>query len=109
VKTTLLFTLALLLGLNTAYAGSISGKVIAKASGEPLAGANVYIDGTTIGAATDENGMYSIEIVDGTFVVVCDYIGYARQEVQITIKGNVHYNFELTEFLFAKTIEVVAD
>ncbi len=95
--------------MNLLHAGAIGGKVIAKSNGEPLIGANVYIEGTTVGAATDENGMYYIEIEDGTYVLVCDYVGYARQQVEIDIKGNVQYNFEMTEFLFAKTIEVVAD
>ena len=109
MKKLLLFAFLLLFSLSMLQAGAIGGKVVAKSSGEPLVGANVYIEGTTVGAATDENGMYYIEIEDGTYVLVCDYVGYSRQQVEITVKGNIQYNFEMTEFLFAKTIDVVAD
>ena len=40
---------------------SLSGKVIDASNGTPLIGANVMIDGTSLGAATDENGKYLIE------------------------------------------------
>ncbi len=93
----------------SAFAGSIAGKVVDKQTGQPLVGANVYIEGTTIGAATDDNGMYYIKVDDGTYTLVCNYVGYADQRVKIRVKGDVKQNFALTEFLFAKTIEVIAD
>ena len=40
-----------------AIAGTLAGKVTAKETGEPLVGANVYLKGTTVGAASDEEGM----------------------------------------------------
>ncbi len=93
----------------SAFAGSIAGKVVDKQTGQPLVGANVYIEGTTIGAATDDNGMYYIKVDDGTYTLVCNYVGYADQRVKIRVKGDVKQDFALTEFLFAKTIEVIAD
>ena len=93
----------------SAFAGSIAGKVVDKQTGQPLVGANVYIEGTTIGAATDDNGMYYIKVDDGTYTLVCNYVGYADQRVKVRVKGNVKQDFALTEFLFAKTIEVIAD
>ena len=105
----LLLVFVLLLSTSFVQAAAVGGKVVTRASSEPLVGANVYIEGTTVGAATDENGMYYIDIEDGTYILVCDYVGYARQQVEITIQGSVQYNFEMTEFLFAKTIDVIAD
>ena len=40
--------------------GKISGKVLDKQTGEPLAGANVVIQGSTMGAAVDLEGDYYI-------------------------------------------------
>ena len=40
--------------------GKIAGVVEDKQSGEPLLGVNVIIKGTTMGAATDEDGKYFI-------------------------------------------------
>jgi iron complex outermembrane recepter protein len=89
-------------------AGSISGKVTS-VSGEELAGANVYIKGTTIGAASGTDGTYRIEVEDGNYNVICDFVGYAQRDVQIAVAGDVTLNFTMEEYLFAKTISVVAD
>ena len=37
-------------------AGKVRGTVTDESTGEALVGANVLIDGTSLGAATDENG-----------------------------------------------------
>ncbi|MHB2147480.1 TonB-dependent receptor [Calditrichota bacterium LG25] len=108
MKTYLLFFLTLFVASNL-FAGSIAGKVIDKATGEPLAGANVYLKGTTMGAATDQDGMYYFKAPDGVYTLVCNFVGYADQEVEIVVKGDVRHDFALTEFLFTKTIEVLAD
>ncbi|MEJ2545738.1 MAG: TonB-dependent receptor, partial [Calditrichaceae bacterium] len=78
-------------------------------TGEPLAGANIYLRETTIGTATDEEGMYYLRVDNGVYEVVCDYIGYATEVQDVEISGDVKLDFELTEFLFSKTIEVIAD
>ena len=40
--------------------GKLAGKVTSKDTGEPLIGANVMINGTPLGAATDLTGNYYI-------------------------------------------------
>ncbi len=105
---TLLLFLALFVSSNL-YAGTIAGKVTAKETGEALVGANVYLKGTTVGAATDADGMYRIQVDDGTYTIVCDYVGYAVAEQEVDVSGTIKVNFQLTEYLFAQTINVVAD
>ena len=39
---------------------TLSGTVTSSQTGEKLVGANVYVKGTSMGAATDVNGKYSI-------------------------------------------------
>ena len=46
--------------LTSAQKGKISGKVIDDSLNEPLIGANVYLEGTTIGSTTDLDGKYVI-------------------------------------------------
>ncbi|MGM0739469.1 MAG: carboxypeptidase-like regulatory domain-containing protein, partial [Bacteroidota bacterium] len=43
-----------------AQAGFISGQVTDAEDGEPLIGANVVIEGTTMGSSTDVDGNYRI-------------------------------------------------
>ncbi|KAA3617729.1 MAG: TonB-dependent receptor [Calditrichaeota bacterium] len=96
--------------IGTSFAGSIKGIVTGASDDSPLIGANVYLQGTTLGAATDEDGIYYIsDIEDGTYTLVCDYVGYATQEVEINVDGDVEQNFVMVEFLFSKTISVIAD
>lgn len=59
--------------------GKIAGTVIDNATGEPLQGANVIIANTNLGAATDEEGHYTIlRVPPGTYNVQISYIGYRR-------------------------------
>lgn len=59
--------------------GKIAGRVVDAATGEPLVGANVMLQGTTLGAATDVDGFYTINnIPPGKYSVVVNFIGYRR-------------------------------
>ncbi|MBD3224590.1 MAG: TonB-dependent receptor plug domain-containing protein, partial [Caldithrix sp.] len=105
----LVLLLAMLFLVSSLSAGTIAGKVTSKETGQALAGANVYIKGTTVGAATDEDGMYRIKIDDGTYTVLCDYVGYSVAKKEVEVSGTVKVDFALTEYLFSQTINVVAD
>ncbi len=57
----------------------IRGKVIDQASREPLPGVNVIVEHTTVGAATDEHGNYTIKNAPtGDVHIVASMIGYHR-------------------------------
>ncbi|MDH7603875.1 MAG: TonB-dependent receptor [Melioribacter sp.] len=59
--------------------GKIAGKISDKSTGEPLIGANVIITGTSLGAATDVNGHYTIlDIPPGIYSIQISYIGYRK-------------------------------
>jgi iron complex outermembrane recepter protein len=105
----LLSFLIVLLSVSVVVAGTITGSVTNKDSGEPLVGANVYLQGTTTGAASDAEGMFRIEAPDGNYDLVCEYVGFAKQTFSVNVSGSVNQNFELVEFLFANAIDVFAD
>ncbi|MCK7525770.1 MAG: carboxypeptidase-like regulatory domain-containing protein [Ignavibacteriales bacterium] len=56
---TFIFLIVLSVNLYSQTSGKLVGRVTDE-SGEPLIGANVILDGTTMGAATDLEGYYSI-------------------------------------------------
>jgi len=63
--------------------GKIRGVVTDAESGDPLLGANVVIQGTVLGSATDENGEFIVlNIPVGKYSLVATYMGY--QKVTIT-------------------------
>lgn len=57
--------------------GRVTGKVVDTETNEPLVGADIIVEGTDLGAATDENGEFTIFYVPvGTHLVVSSYISY---------------------------------
>jgi hypothetical protein len=66
--------------------GNIRGFVYDKESGEPIIFCNVFLEGTTIGAATDINGMYNISKVQpGDYTLTVTYLGYDTTKVEIKL------------------------
>lgn len=55
--------LLVVLSIGQLAAGTLQGKVTDADNGDALIGANVTIEGTTMGAATDMNGDYTVENV----------------------------------------------
>jgi hypothetical protein len=54
--------------LALAQTGKIAGKVTDSRTNEPVVGANVVVEGTTMGAATDFEGFFTIlNIPPGTY------------------------------------------
>ncbi len=95
------FLLSILL-TATAFAqtGNIRGFVYDRESGEPVMFCNVFLKGTTIGTATDINGMYNISKVNaGNYTLVVTYIGYDTTKVNIFLKGGqiLSQNLEIEE------------
>lgn len=78
--------------LFAANTGKIAGKVVDKQTGEPLIGANVLVQGTDLGAATGEDGSFTIlQVPPGEYTVQVRYIGY--QQLNMT---NVNVRADLT-------------
>ncbi len=64
----------------TLTGNTLSGRVLDSDTDEPLGGANVSIEGTTLGGTTDANGDYIIyNIPEGTYKVKASYVGYQGQ------------------------------
>ncbi len=67
--------------------GSITGYITDKETGEPLIGANVILEGTSFGSATDVNGKYYIANVPvKNYRIKFSYVGYDAVPVDINIK-----------------------
>ena len=62
---------------------SVRGRVMGS-DGSPLAGANVVVEGTTIGTVADQDGNYSITIPNGASRLTFSYIGYNMQTLPVT-------------------------
>ncbi len=76
------------------YGQSISGTV-ASGTGEPLAGANVVVEGTELGAAAQADGTYSIKVDEGSYTVTASVIGYKSTAKLVNVSGDVTLDFSL--------------
>ena len=109
-----LFLLTLVLSLPLvlkAQTGTLAGMVNDATTGEALAGANVVVDGTGLGAAADAGGSYLIENVPaGTHTVTASVIGYQSSTRNVsTGTGTAVVNFSLTAgVLEMSALEVLA-
>ena len=71
---------SLLFGGST---GKIAGTVKDAKTGEPLIGANILVEGTSMGAASDVNGYYVIlNVPPGTYSIAASLVGYRRMRVE---------------------------
>ncbi len=79
--------------------GVVTGIVEDSQTGEKIPGANVFIEGTTIGVSTNLDGQYSFDAPVGNQVLVCSYIGYQKVTAPITIvQGKtINQNFTISE------------
>lgn len=73
---------------------TVSGQV-KDALGEPVIGANVVVKGTTNGAMTDLDGMFTINEVEKGSTIVVSFIGYLPQS--IVVSGNAPLSVTLAE------------
>ena len=93
----LIFLLGTLVYAGTT--GKIAGKIIDKATGEALIGANVLIVGTAMGASSDIDGNYFIlNIPPGEYQVKASMIGYSSftiQKIRVSIDQTSKIDFEL--------------
>lgn len=93
--------------------GKIVGTIKDAATGKPLPGINVVIQGTSMGAATDINGDFIIlRVPVGTYKLKAMMIGYKQviiQDVKVMLDLTTRVDFEMEEtILEAEEVIIVA-
>ena len=69
---------------NYAVAQTVSGIVVDAKSGSPLPFVNVYYEGKGVGAATDENGNFSVPYRKGWNILTISSVGFKKMEIPIS-------------------------
>ena len=105
MKKTIRFIISLGVSMLISMAGlaqnaTLQGTVIDASTDEALTGVNIYITELQRGAATDNDGRYTIEnLPDGQYTVRATYIGYKQHEEIVTISGTTELDIALGEDL----------
>ena len=69
----------------------VKGVIIDKATGEPLIGATVQIEGTTTGAVTDIDGRFELGNLKDRDILIIQYVAYQSQRITVdkNLKGEI--------------------
>jgi len=88
-----------------AQTGTITGRVTGAESGDALPAVNVGLTATSLGAATDESGRFTIpEVPVGTYTVEASLVGYETVERQLEVRTSE--TTTLTIRLSQKSVEL---
>jgi hypothetical protein len=80
------FCLASILVISTLTAKAqftVSGKVIDSASRDPLRGASVFCQNTTIGTTTTKEGEFTLQLKSGGYELIISFTGYQTRQLRI--------------------------
>ena len=85
MKKRILSVLLVLAGVATAWAAPKTVKgVVVDQTNQPVIGASVQVNGTTIGVVTDIDGTYELTNVPDNAVITFSFIGMKSKEVKVT-------------------------
>lgn len=110
----LLIKACILLTITFGFASAQITGTVSDPNGEPLAGANVVVSGTSYGAAAASDGTYSIDISDlagqSSVSLTASYIGYTSETTEVDISsGSATQNFSLAvDAIGLKAVSVTA-
>ena len=96
--------LLLITQLSFGQTYKLEGKILDASNKSGLPFANISLEGTTLGSASDADGRFSIEKINaGTYTVIASYMGYSTYKMPITIPNE---DGELTILLEAEAIQL---
>ena len=77
----------------------IAGKVVDVKSGQPLAGASVFCQNTTVGTVSKNDGSFALRLANGGYDMIVSYTGYETRSIRIgkDHKGNDSLTVEMKE------------
>ncbi len=68
--------------------GQIEGRVTQRSNGSPIPGANVVVDGTSFGTATEADGTFALRLPTGNYVFRVSAVGFQARTDSVTIRKN---------------------
>ncbi|MET4081020.1 TonB-linked SusC/RagA family outer membrane protein [Pedobacter sp. UYP30] len=85
-----LFVLLFVAGSAMAQDRTVTGKVVSNEDNLPIPGVSVRVLNTKIGAVTNANGMYSIQVPASENSLTFSFIGYVPQTLEVAGKASLN-------------------
>jgi len=108
------YVILMIVSLECAFAQSkITGEILDRKTQSHLVGVNVLVEGTSYGAATDQEGFFMIQgLQPGSYNLKVMYLGYKtvlKSNVVVNPKSSTVLNINMDEDIFeSETIEATA-
>lgn len=74
---------------------TVKGRILDANSGEPIAGANVLLAGTTRSTSTNQKGEYALQVPIGLYDLQITTVGYIEERKPVAIVGDGNLSTEL--------------
>lgn len=74
---------------------TISGYIKDSLNGESLIGATISVHGLTKGISSNAYGFYSITLDEGSYNLICTFIGYRQKMYKVNLTNDIKLNFEV--------------
>jgi hypothetical protein len=91
----LLLFFTLLSSLFTLSQGIISGTVSDAETKQPLEGASVFAQNTTMGVVTKNDGSFKLQLNKGGYELIVSFTGYTSERINVEANGDKTLNIEL--------------
>src|SRR6185295_1394682 len=79
-----------------AHAVKVSG-IITDDKGNILPFASVFVKGSSLGTTSNDRGKYFLDLPAGSYTIVCQYVGYSRQEKIVKlVSESITLDFQLS-------------
>ncbi|MCH7408521.1 TonB-dependent receptor [Belliella sp. DSM 111904] len=72
----------------------VTGTIISAEDNDPIPGVNIILKGTTIGAVSNVEGVYSIEVPNSSATLQFSFIGHTTQEVVVGERSVINITLE---------------
>ena len=103
-KKLIITTLFVATQITFAQTFKLDGQILDASNKSALPFANITLEGTTLGSASDADGRFRIEKINaGTYTIIASYMGYSTYKMPITIP---YEDGELTILLEPEAIQL---
>lgn len=111
----LIFIISMFIGIvcpvTAIYAqtsGTITGQVVESETKDLLPGANVMLEGTTFGDATDRYGKFRIpNVTPGNYNLIVRYIGYENYSTDVTVEAGKTTDLNIELIIESFTMDAI--
>lgn len=103
------YLVVLLSVCNSCFAQStISGKVLDSKTNEPLPFANVFLDNSTHGTATDMSGVFKLSnLAPGSYDIIFSFVGYQTYRTRVILEEHKNITHTVKLLVDEKLLEAV--